>query len=371
MNTDWINNFIVILLFGSLILLSFIKFTNPLKLNKKANYWFGGFLLLWATFWVEEISLMGMGKLPGENFTLIIRNIQFYTPVFFFISVTYFTNPKFKFSTKHITYLILPMAFLIVLLLKNNQADNPSSSFDIILSSIIIIQLLIFSIASFIKIKRHQKKIQLFYSSTEGVNLNWLEYIITMILIISLISIINTIFFQGEYLSIFVNVIFLFFIYAIAYYSLMQKETFPLDDEQYKDLIEIDETETSSSERKKLISDEELIGIKESVTKLMVEKEVFLDSDLNLIKMSELLNISPHQLSYVINTGFNENFYQFINKYRVEKTKELLLKKEMDNLSILGIAYESGFNSKTSFYTVFKKITGITPSEFKKRSSSL
>ena len=151
----------------------------------------------------------------------------------------------------------------------------------------------------------------------------------------------------------------------------MQKETFPLDDEQYKDLIEIDETETSSSERKKLISDEELIGIKESVTKLMVEKEVFLDSDLNLIKMSELLNISPHQLSYVINTGFNENFYQFINKYRVEKTKELLLKKEMDNLSILGIAYESGFNSKTSFYTVFKKITGITPSEFKKRSSSL
>jgi AraC-like DNA-binding protein len=151
----------------------------------------------------------------------------------------------------------------------------------------------------------------------------------------------------------------------------MQKETFPLDDEQYKDLIEIDEIETSSSERKKLISDEELIGIKASVTKLMVEKEVFLDSDLNLIKMAELLNISPHQLSYVINTGFNENFYQFINKYRVEKTKELLIKKEMDNLSILGIAYESGFNSKTSFYAVFKKITGITPSEFKKRSSSL
>jgi AraC-like DNA-binding protein len=83
------------------------------------------------------------------------------------------------------------------------------------------------------------------------------------------------------------------------------------------------------------------------------------------------MNITSHQLSYVINTGFNENFFRFINQYRVEKAKELLLLEEMNRLSILGIAFESGFNSKTSFNTTFKKFTGQTPSAFKEMRSNL
>ncbi|MDO8896190.1 MAG: helix-turn-helix domain-containing protein, partial [Bacteroidales bacterium] len=68
---------------------------------------------------------------------------------------------------------------------------------------------------------------------------------------------------------------------------------------------------------------------------------------------------------------YNQNFYGYINKFRVEKSKKLLTDKELDKYSIIGIAFESGFNSKTAFNTAFKKITGQTPSEFKKRSSGL
>jgi len=103
----------------------------------------------------------------------------------------------------------------------------------------------------------------------------------------------------------------------------------------------------------------------------MDHQKPYLDSELNLIKLAELIGITPHQLSYIVNTGFNENFFQYINTYRVEKAKELLLQEEMNKLSVLGIAFESGFNSKTSFNTTFKKITGQTPTEFKKRSAAL
>src|SRR5690606_35792170 len=111
--------------------------------------------------------------------------------------------------------------------------------------------------------------------------------------------------------------------------------------------------------------------IKTRLTDAMQKQKPYLESDLNLIKLANLLSVSTHQLSYVINTGFNKNFFQYINEYRIEKAKKLLSDNTNDNLSILGIAFESGFNSKTSFNTTFKKMTGKTPSEFKKTSSNL
>jgi AraC-like DNA-binding protein len=103
----------------------------------------------------------------------------------------------------------------------------------------------------------------------------------------------------------------------------------------------------------------------------MEDKKPFLDSDLSLAQLAKLMDLTPHQLSYLINAVFDENFFLFVNRYRVEKVKELLLNKEKNHLSIMGIAFESGFNSKTSFNTAFKKISSETPSEFKKRSSTL
>lgn len=98
----------------------------------------------------------------------------------------------------------------------------------------------------------------------------------------------------------------------------------------------------------------------------MKDGKPYLEGDLNLLKLSELIGISTHQLSYLLNNGFNENFFQFVNKYRVTHAKELLLSDSYYKMSVLGIAFESGFNSKTAFNTMFKKIMGITPSEFRK-----
>lgn len=365
-----LNSLIIILIFGSLIILSFLKITNPLNVNKKANFCFGIFLFLWATFWIDEIGLLlGTSKI-NDTLNAFIRFVQFSTPLFFYFSIVFFTNPNYKFGKKDLKYLILPIVFLSILTLQL-ETDKNHNYFQFILIIIMLTQSLFYAIASYLKIRKHRKNTLLFSSNANEIDLSWLEYIIILILSMSVIITAYNLFFYSSGLNVFLNSISLIIIYIIAYYSLKQKEIFPLDEKQRSEIILINEQEELIEIKRKVITDEELIILKKQLNHLMHEEKPYLDSELNLIKLSELVNSTPHQVSYAINSGFNENFFQFINKYRVERAKELLVKEEMNNLSILGIAYESGFNSKTSFNNTFKKITNQTPSEFKKNSPSL
>ncbi|NVN95398.1 MAG: AraC family transcriptional regulator [Bacteroidetes bacterium] len=371
MNTININALLVILIFGSLILLAFLNVTNPLKVNKKANFWFGIFLFLWATFWLEEITLLIWKENLNGYLALFFHYIQFFTPIVYFISVVFFTNPNYRFHKTYQKYLILPIIFLILLLLQKLYDLENSNIFQLLIIGIILIQVLFYSIKSYLLIRKHQKKILVLFSNTSEINLNWLEYIILSILSISIIISVYNLFFNPLTLNVYMNVTFLILIYVIAYNSLKQKDIFPFDELKRNQIISINEEEQFTEQKKKIVSDDELLILKSKLEDLMIKQEPYLDSELNLIKLSELLNITSHQLSYVINSGFNENFFQFINKYRVEKAKKLLVNEDLNSLSILGIAFESGFNSKTSFNTIFKKITNNTPSDFKKMSSKL
>lgn len=91
------------------------------------------------------------------------------------------------------------------------------------------------------------------------------------------------------------------------------------------------------------------------------QEEPFLDPGLTLRSLAEQLDIHPNKLSWLINEMQEQNFNQFINNYRVEHFKKLALEPENDQFSILGLAYDSGFNSKTVFNTYFKKNTGLSP----------
>jgi len=101
--------------------------------------------------------------------------------------------------------------------------------------------------------------------------------------------------------------------------------------------------------------------------KVKIEKqindEIYIDSELTLQKFSEIIGITPHQLSEFINVYYHKNFNSFINEYRIKKAKELLLAK--NNYTMMAIAFESGFNSKSAFNAAFRKSENISPSEFK------
>lgn len=362
MNTSELNSFIVILIYGSLVLLSLLKLANPLKVNRKANFWFGIFLFLWSTFWLDEVLFLITGVTIEFHSLFFVRCIQFFTPIVFYFSVLFFTNPSFTFKIRDVRFLLLPAAFLLCLILVNLGYEKPFEYLSVIL---ILIQALFYTGLSYITIRKHQRKIQQFSSNTEGINLNWLEYIILVLLIVNIIYVIYNLFYDPKSLNFFINAVFLSVIYCVGYYSLKQKEIYPLEEKQRQELISIDEDSDPEETRRKLISDEELVKIKISLEGIMETQKPYLDSELNLIRLAEMLSVSTHHLSYVINTGFGKNFFQYVNEYRVDYAKKLL-KEPNSKLSILGIAYESGFNSKTSFNTTFKKVTGQTPSEFKK-----
>ena len=102
----------------------------------------------------------------------------------------------------------------------------------------------------------------------------------------------------------------------------------------------------------------------EKVEQYMKEEKPFLNPELNLSDLAEELEMTRAQLSQVINAGFHKNFNDFVNEFRVNAVKEKLNKGAHKQLSLLGIAYDCGFNSKATFNRVFKKITHSSPTEF-------
>jgi len=97
----------------------------------------------------------------------------------------------------------------------------------------------------------------------------------------------------------------------------------------------------------------------------MKENEKYLDSDLNINDLSTELAIPSKLLSQVINEGYSCNFFDFVNKYRVEAAKSMLANQVDEKQTIQEVMYDSGFNSKSSFNTSFKKFTNLTPTQFK------
>jgi AraC-like DNA-binding protein len=89
---------------------------------------------------------------------------------------------------------------------------------------------------------------------------------------------------------------------------------------------------------------------------------------MNLTALAKRLNKQPYLVSRVINDKFNKTFPELLLQYRIQKAEELLLSSLNKTYTVEGIAYESGFSTLSAFYTAFKKETGMTPTQFKKRS---
>ncbi len=103
---------------------------------------------------------------------------------------------------------------------------------------------------------------------------------------------------------------------------------------------------------------------------LMNKEKPYKDGELTLQKLAKALAISPHHLSQTINEQLNQNFIDFINAYRIEEAKRMLVDPAKKHYSILAVSEEVGFNSKSAFNTAFKKHANTTPSEFRKMAGS-
>jgi AraC-like DNA-binding protein len=108
-------------------------------------------------------------------------------------------------------------------------------------------------------------------------------------------------------------------------------------------------------------------SVMERLTSLMESEKIFCDEDISLNSVASELSITPHQLSEILNSNLNMNFYTFINKYRIAEAKKMM--REEPDRSLLSIAFAVGYNNKATFYSAFMKFAGTTPHKFRKEHS--
>jgi AraC-like DNA-binding protein len=154
------------------------------------------------------------------------------------------------------------------------------------------------------------------------------------------------------------NITLAILIYSIGYMGLKQPEIF-LDPSSIPP-----HSESTEKYRRSGLSDESAEEIRRKLLTLMTSDKPFLSKDLTLQKLAERLKTSSHNLSEVINARMHQSYYDFINQYRIEEFKNRLADPESERFNLLSIAFDSGFQSKGTFNSIFKKFTGMTPSEY-------
>jgi len=246
----------------------------------------------------------------------------------------------------YLHYLPFIMLLPICWLIPNNGPDNNSMLFRLFYDGIIV-HMAIYAGYSFVWFK--QKKTN--YLQKEDTRLNtWINYFlgfnILFVLFYGIISKVAFPFYIG------LSFLFSIMIVGLAIWSLTHPIIFTKPLKKYS-LSNIDTTET------KRLS---------FILKNYFEKEKpYLDPSLTLSSLSKQLNISSKELSQTINQQEQLNYSQFILKYRIAEAKILLISDTHKNMTIASIAYDSGFNSISSFNTAFKKQIGITPVEYQKQ----
>ncbi len=119
--------------------------------------------------------------------------------------------------------------------------------------------------------------------------------------------------------------------------------------------------------KKKVLLDKNLVlTYSDRLLNHINKEEPYLDPNLSLRSLADQINIHPNQLSWLLNKSLGKNFNEFINDYRIETFKKIAKDPKNAHLTLMGLAYDSGFNSKTVFNTYFKKETGVTPRQFLK-----
>lgn len=137
-------------------------------------------------------------------------------------------------------------------------------------------------------------------------------------------------------------------------------------------LSSADITSTKKDEEKgtaNVLDKDQIKKLKGKLLSYFKEDEPFLNPQLNLQFVAQVLELNNNKISFLINQAFDVNFNDFVNSYRLEHFKLIALDSNNSHLTILGLAYDSGFNSKTVFNTYFKKIEGVTPRAWMKANS--
>ena len=364
---------------GIVLLLAFLVLSNPVQKNRKANQWLGAFSCLLFYLFFEEV-LDGFGvfdripqvELVGQYFLLSL-------PVLLLMVVRYYVEPDrkwiwtdwFHFSLVGIYFVLSLPVYFVNAKAFEELVEAPSNLLDWVIGIAFFlafaVQTLYYTYYTYQRLKNHEGHIRQFSAEDQTQNLTWLRHFVIVFLFMFLVFASMEIPAIGQWED-YLEVTYTIGLLAFGYFAVGQPEIFPYsfgEKEAYQELI-ANEEKTGTAP----VPDETLLKEKQRLLRYMDEDRPYLDGQLNLSKLAGQLGISPRLLSQVINACFDENFSSFINRYRTEYAQSLLQNPKVDHLSIYQVGLEAGFHSRTVFHTHFKKVTGLSPSAFRRERRS-
>ena len=387
-----IDIFSIIFILGALqgIFLSIVLFTRYRK--SKANIYLAWLILSYSVFLVQQL-LSGIEQLSRNypHFLMILMGLPFLFGPLHLMYISVLTDSRIKFARLHwlhfVPFILFKIYYLQVFFLSKEELNNiimqveqNNPPLHLLISGVAVaVQGLIYVIVALFVFREYLQKIKLTFSTIEKINLNWLKYFTIMALFVWIIvfveEISRIISIDTGAISFLVPVLTSIFVYATGYIGMFKTEIFQQYD-IYNNIHAIqdmtvafnssrEEIDTTSKYQKSGLSPEKADEYLNRLKKLMEEDEIYTNPDITLKDLSEHLDTSTHNISEVINTRLNQNFFDFINRYRIEKVKKDLLDKSKEHYTLFAIAVDAGFNSKSGFNAIFKRYTGKTPSEFR------
>ena len=387
-----IDIFSIIFILGALqgILLSIVLFTRYRK--SKANIFLAWLILLYSVFLIQQL-LMGIERVfhGFPHLVIFLDGLPFLFGPLHLMYVGELTDSRIKFARPHwlhfVPFIVYKIFYVQVVLLSKEELNNIVAQVEqnnpplhiTIFAVAVAVQGLIYVIIALFVFREYLQKIKLTFSTIEKINLAWLRYFTIMALFVWIIVFIEEIFrivsVDTGAISFLVPVLTSVFVYATGYIGMFKTEIFQQYDiydnihDAQNLALELNQSgeasDTGVKYQKSGLSQEKAAEYLDQLKKLMEEDELYTNPDITLKDLSERLDTSTHNISEVINTRLNQNFFDFINRYRVERIKKDLLDKRKDHYTLFAIAIDAGFNSKSGFNAIFKRHTGQTPSEYR------
>jgi AraC-like DNA-binding protein len=216
------------------------------------------------------------------------------------------------------------------------------------------ISMLVYLILSIRLLKNYQIYVENNFSETSKIRLNWLKIILIILVILCVQWLVEII--LRDFFNLYFN-----YDYSIQILGIMAL-TLAVGGIRQANLSEVNFEEDITQKTHIQIDNQILEQIKLGMDK----QKLYLNPTLTLSEFAKELKLNPKIVSQQINTGLGKSFNDFVNEYRVEEVKKRFNSSDLERLTILGIAYESGFNSKTTFNRIFKDFTGLAPRDFLK-----
>ncbi len=231
-------------------------------------------------------------------------------------------------------------------------------------------------VLSWVFLKKHERNINNYFSSKKEKDLRWLKNLTIGLASFWVFVVINVfleeVILKTPIIKIYETPIALvqaFGAVALGYFGFKQGTIFTqfnINEESFSEKTEIGNDDTFIKYQKSGLKEEDANKYLGQLLTFMKTQKPYLNGELTIEDVSNKTEIPRHIITQIINQKIGKNFYQFVNEYRVQETKKRIVDPAYNNLTILAIGFDSGFNSKSTFNAIFKSVTDMTPSEFKR-----